>query len=159
MKTKTLIGAVLLVVFSIFAIGSFAQRTSAQTDTNSSTSGAAMSGTMGQRSAMNGGSMNRGMMNGSMMSGRMMKGRMMYGRGMMGNYSSMQKLTNRLKSDLSAAEAQAGSAAIRSKLADAGSLVSKLRGELSNSWGMMMRYMPMNGDYHCYLNQSQSSRK
>ncbi|MEJ2006569.1 MAG: hypothetical protein P8Z30_00175 [Acidobacteriota bacterium] len=159
MRMKTLIGTVLLVVFSIFAIGSFAQRSSAQTDTSNRNATSATAGTMGQRGMMNGGSMSGGMMNGSMMNGRMMNGRMMdgrtmMGRNMMGNYGTMRKLMNRLTSDLSAAEAQAGSAALKSKLDDAGALVSKLRGELSSSWGMMARYMPMHGSYYCSWNQT-----
>ena len=133
MKTKTLIGAVLLVVFSIFAIGSFAQRSSAQTDTNNSNTSSATSGSMGQGGMMYGGTLYGGMMNGQMMNGRNMYGRGMMGHTMMGSYSAMQKMMNRLASDLSAARAEAGSAAIRSKLADANLLVSKLRGELSHS--------------------------
>jgi len=164
MKIKTTIGITILAAFSLFAIGSFAQKSSAQTNSSNPAPSPTMNGSMGQGGMMyghmaNGGTMYGRMMNGSMMNGRMMHGNNMYGRGMMGrtmmgNYNSMRKLMDRLASDLSAARADANSAAIKSKLADAGSLVSKLRGDLSNSWGMMMKYMPMNGNTTCNWNQS-----
>jgi len=159
MKIKTAIGITILAAFSLFAIGSFAQKSSAQTNSDDTAPSPAMNGAMAQRGMMNGGTMYGGMMNGSMMNGRMMHGNNMYGRGMMGhammgNFNSMQKLMDRLASDLSAARADANSAAIKSKLADAGSLVSKLQNEFCNSWGMMMRNMPMNRNTYCSWNRT-----
>lgn len=138
MKIKNAIGITILAVFSIFAIVSFAPRSSAQTDGTNSNANSVTSGTMGQR----------GMMNGRMMYGNM-DGRGMMGRTMMGHYNSMQKMMNRLASDLSAIRAEASSPAMQSKLADAESLMGKLRGEFCNSWQAMMRSMPMNGGYYC----------
>ena len=158
MKIKTVIGITLLAAFALFGVISFAQKSSAQTNTDSAAQSSTPNSTMGQQGTMyghmmNGSSMSGGMMNGRMMYGNHMYGQGMMGRNMMGNYSATQKLINRLESDLSAAKAQAGSAA-RSKLDDASSLVGKLKNQLSNSWGMMMSYMPMHGGSGCYWNQT-----
>lgn len=158
MKIKTIIGITLLAVFSLFAIGSFAQQTSAQTDATNSNANSVASGTMSQRGMMYGGMMNGGMMQRRMMYGNM-HGRGMMGQTMMGHYNSMQTIMNRLASELSAIRAEASSAAVESKLADADSLVGKLRDQLSHSWGIMMQNMPMNGGSYCYSNQTGQQQK
>lgn len=158
MKIKTAIGITILAAFSLFAIVSFAQKGNAQTDTTNSNTNSVTSGTMGQRGTMYGGMMNGGMMQGRMMYGNM-HGRRMMGRNMMGQYNSMQKMINRLASDLSAIRAEASSPAIQSKLADAESLMGKPRGEFCDSWQAMMHNMPMNGGYYCYWNQTGQQQK
>lgn len=94
------------------------------------------------------------------MQGYAMNGRMMYGnrmgRTMMGNYTGTQKLINRLESDVSAAKAEASSAAIKSKLADAVSAIAQLKQEYSQNWGMM-NSMPMYAN-QCYWTQPQQKR-
>ncbi len=154
MKVKKIIGITLVVLFSLFVIASFSQRGSAQTDSSSPTSSQGTTGTMGRNGMMDGGMMTGGMTYGRMMNGRMMYGRM--GRYMMENYNAMRNLIDRVSSDLSRARAEASSAAIKSKLADADAAIAQLKKEYSRTWGMM-GYMPMN-DYHCYWNQPQQDQ-
>ena len=153
MKSKTLIGATLVVLFSLFVIAGFSQKSPAQTDPSNSTSSQGTNGYMG-RGGMYGGMMNGGMMYGRMMNGHMMYGRM--GRYMTESYNATHKLINRVESDLSAARAEASSAAIKSKLADADAAIVQLKKEYSQTWGMM-GYMPMNAN-HCYWNQPQQKQ-
>lgn len=158
MKIKTAIGITLLAGFSLFAVGSFAQKSSAQTNTDNTAQNPTMNSSMGQHGMMNGGMMYGGMRQGHMMHGTNMYGRGMMGHNMMGNYSSMEELMHKLASELSAAKAQAGPA-VKSKLADAGSLVSKLQDEFSSSWGMMMHNMPMHGNTYCWNHMGQQPQQ
>jgi hypothetical protein len=159
MKIKTIIGITLLVVFSLFVLGSFARRSAAQTDTNNSNANSAVLGSTSQGGMMYGGTMYGGMMSGRMMSRGAMCGSGMMGRNMMESHSVMRRMMNQLESDLASARAEASSAKIKDQLADASSLVSKLCGEFSHDWGMMMQKMPMNSSGYCYRNQAGQQQK
>jgi hypothetical protein len=138
MKIKTIVGATVVVLFSLFAIAGFSQRSPAQTNSSNSQT---TSPYMGPNGMMSG-----GVMNGGMMYGRMMNGRMR-GWNMMENHYALRKLIGRLESDLSAADSQAASTAIKRKLQDAVSAVNQLKQEYSQSWAIMQN-MRMYGN-HC----------
>ncbi len=128
MKIKTVVLTAVLAVFAVIVLGFTSQKLTAQGNSaGTSTTSSTMSNWMGH-----GGMMGNGMM----------------GQAMMGRHNATQKLINQLTADLSAAKADATSTAVKSKLADASSIIAHLRSEMPQWWGRMgamtndMQYCP-----------------
>lgn len=142
MKTKTAVLTALLTVFSVFALGSSAPKSQSQAQSHESAMpNTAMANCMGHGITTSGGMMGSGMI----------------GHAMMGQQHSGQKLIDRLTADLAAAKSEVSSAAVKSKLDDANSVIAQLRGELPQE-GMGMHNMTGNMK-NCPAMPSQQNKK
>ena len=152
MKTKILIGALLVAVLLAGGINALPQQPAAgQTQQEPTTQTQPNQGMMGQCQGMNGqgqclgmmgqgqGMMGQGMMDGGM---PMMMGQMAT------HHQQMTTLMNKLMQSMKAIQTEKDPAALKSKLAAHQALLEQMRGHMMQQ-GKMMQTMPGKGNQNC----------